>query len=114
MLFPNIRVWALLVFSGLSASAEDCRVLIDGTGCRTRQLAIQRIFEKIPGVDDVIVLPRKDAPAGNQRIFIVRSAGAALSREKLIEALGKRAKHYRVLTVTPENPAPVSAGAGSS
>lgn len=114
MMFYQMRILTILLFSGLSALAADCRVLIDGAGCRTRQLAIKRIFEKIPGVEDVIILPRSEAPVENQRFFIIRSGDTAPSREELIGALGRRAKHYRVLTVTPENVESVSAGAGSS
>lgn len=87
------------------ASAETARVLIDGTGCRTRQQAIQRIFEKLPEIDEVTILPRRDAPADNQRIFVLETPGPIPTKEKLIEALGRRAKFYKVLTVTEVTPA---------
>ena len=92
----------LIPFSFLlaaTACADTCRVLIDGTGCRTRQQAIQRIFEKLPDVEEVTILPRRDAPADNQRIFVIDSKAATPSKEELIEALGRRAKFYKVLTV---------------
>ncbi len=95
----RIIFFSLLI--SMIAHGETVRVLIDGTGCRTRQLAIQRIFEKMPDVDDVTILPRRDAPADNQRIFIVESKGPAPSKETLIEALGRRAKFYKIETVAP-------------
>jgi hypothetical protein len=82
-----------------TACADTCRVLIDGTGCRTRQQAIQRIFVKLPDVEKVTILPRSESPADNQRIFVIESKAATPSKETLIEALGRRAKFYRVLTV---------------
>lgn len=87
-----------------SAVAGDCRVLVEGAGCRTRQLAIQRIWEAMPPVTEVDILPRKEAPADNHRYFIVRSEGIAPNRKQLIEALGRRAKHYKVKTVEHDAP----------
>jgi hypothetical protein len=91
-----------MAFLALPAIAENCRVLVDGIGCRTRQLAVARSFEKIPGVKDVTILPRADAPAPNQRYLLIRSTHKAPSREQLMDALGKRAKHYRVIAVAPD------------
>jgi hypothetical protein len=65
-------------------------------------LAVARCFEKIPGVEDVVILPRAEAPAANQRYLRIRSTYKSPSREQLIEALGKRAKHYRVISVAPD------------
>ncbi|MEP4077212.1 hypothetical protein [Haloferula sp.] len=87
-----------------SAVAEDCRVLVEGAGCRTRQLAIQRIWEAMLTVSEVEILPRSAAPADNHRYFIVRSEETAPNRKQLIEALGRRAKHYKVKTVEPVTP----------
>ena len=109
-----MRIPALLAFMTIPVFADDCRVLVDGTGCRTRQLAITRIFEKLPGVEDVDVLPHAEAPAQNQRYFLIRSTGKAPSREQLIEALGRRAKHYHVISVGPRAAPVVNSGAGSS
>lgn len=95
-----MKILALLISLTTPAIAENCRVLVDGIGCRTRQLAVERIFEKIPGVDDVTILPRAEAPALNQRYLLIRSTHKAPSREQLIEALGKRAKHYHVISVS--------------
>jgi len=87
-----------------TAIADTCRVLIDGTGCRTRQQAIQRIFEKLPDVGEVTILPRRDAPADNQRYFIVEAKSEIPTKQSLIEALGRRAKFYKILTVEPLQP----------
>jgi hypothetical protein len=91
----------ILALLALHAHAEECRVLIDGTGCRTRQLAICKILEKVPGVKEVNILPRNEAPADNQRYFIVRSKGESPTQAELVAALGRRAKHYRILSVSP-------------
>lgn len=80
---------------------KEAQVLIDGTGCRTRQQAIQRIFEQMPEIDEVTILPRRDAPKDNQRIFIIETGGEIPSKERLIEALGRKAKFYKVLSVVP-------------
>ncbi len=97
----------------IPALAGESLVLIDGTGCRTRQLAIERIFEKIPGVTEVTILRREEAPAENQRYFRVKSTGESPGREQFIEALARRAKHYRILSVTPADAATVKPGAES-
>ena len=93
----------VVLFSWLMAGSVICageaRVLIDGTGCRTRQQAIERIFEKLPEVDRVTILPRRDSPADNQRIFVLQTNGDPPSKEELIAALGRRAKFYKVLSV---------------
>lgn len=76
--------------------AHDYRVLVDGAGCRTRQLAIQRAFAAMSGVHQVEIQPRSESPALNQRYFIIRSSEKIPNRDRLIEALGRRAKFYHV------------------
>lgn len=99
----------ILALLALHAHAEVCRVLIDGTGCRTRQLAIRKILEKFPGVEEVTILPRNAAPADNQRYFTVRSKAGSPTQAELVTALGRRAKHYRILSVSPVmEPPPVT------
>lgn len=100
---------ALLSILALTAWAEDCKVLVDGAGCRTRQLAIARIFKNLPEVTDVDLLPRTEAPALNQRYFVVRSVGKSPQREQLVRALGRRAKFYHVIEVAPLPPEDKSA-----
>jgi hypothetical protein len=46
--------------------------------------------------------PRIDAPAQNQRPIVVRSVGNSPTRDERIAALGRRAQHYRILSVVPE------------
>lgn len=94
-----MKVLLLVILLVQAALAADCRVLVDGSGCRTRQLVIQSIWEKLPGVTDVLILPRDKAPAANQRIFVIRSKDASPTKEQLIEALGRRAKFYHVIDV---------------
>ena len=94
---PILIALALLTTAG----ADTRRVLVDGAGCRTRQLAMQRIWEKLPDVEQVTILPRDQAPRDNQRYFIIVSRAQGPSQAQLIEALGRRAKHYKVLEVTP-------------
>lgn len=86
----------------IQAHAGDYRVLVEGAGCRTRQLAMQKIFEKMPGVRDVTILPRSEAPEDNQRYFLIRSTEPIPNREQVSMALGRRAKYYQVISVTPE------------
>ena len=96
-----MKIAILLAVLTTPLIAGECRALVGGTGCRTRQLAIERIFEKIPGVREVTILPRAEAPKENQRIFVIRCDGKTPDREQLIAALGRRAKHYQVISVTP-------------
>jgi hypothetical protein len=98
----GMRVILFSVLISSSAIAESCRVLVEGAGCRTRQLAIQRIWMALEGVDEVRILPREEAPAANHRYFILRSGGESPDKEELIRALGRRAKHYKVVSVEPE------------
>jgi hypothetical protein len=95
-----MKVIVVLILLALNAPADECRVLIDGAGCGTRQLAIRKILEKMPGVEEVTILPRGEAPAANQRYFIVRSKAGSPTREEVVKALGRRARHYRILSVT--------------
>lgn len=88
-----------LVFSLSSVIAEDCRVLVEGAGCRTRQLAMQRIWQELPGVTEVEIMPREKDTAPNHRWFVIRCVGDAPDKPRLIEELGRRAKHYHVLRV---------------
>ena len=94
-----MKVLLLVILLVQAALAADCRVLVDGSGCRTRQLAIQSIWEKLPGVSEVLILLREEAPAANQRIFVIRCKESSPTEEQLVEALGRRAKFYHVIDV---------------
>lgn len=96
-----MKYLALLLLLAVDGMAESCRVLVDGAGCRTRQLAMQRIWEELPRVSEVEILPREKAPAQNQRYFILRCDGSSPSKHELVQALGRRSKHYIVLSVEP-------------
>jgi len=97
----DMKSLLLLCVCVLPLSAAETRVLVDGVGCRTRQLAVVKIFERIPGIEKVEVLPRETAPRFNQRYFRLHSSGAQPGLEQLVLALGPRAKHYHVLSATP-------------
>lgn len=96
-----MKVWLILFLPVAVCSADPCRVLVEGVGCRTRQLAMQRIWEELPRVKNVEILPREKAPAANHRYFVIRCEGRPPSKEDLIKALGRRAKHYIVKSVEP-------------
>ena len=90
----------------IQAPAADYKVLVEGSGCRTRQLALEKVFERMPGVRDVTILPRAEAPEDNHRYFLIRSTGSMPSREQISKALKRRAKYCHIISVTPE-PQPV-------
>lgn len=100
--FRVVKILLLVILLVQSALAADCLVLVDGAGCRTRQLVIQKIWEKLPGVTEVLILSRDESPAANQRIFVIRSKAAFPTKEQLVEALGRRAKFYHVIHVTAQ------------
>ena len=98
-IFGVVKILLLVILLVQAALAADCRVLVDGSGCRTRQLVIQSIWEKLPGVTEVVILPREEAPAANQRYFVIRTKEASPTKEQFVEALGRRAKFYHVINV---------------
>ena len=97
-----MKIFPLIFLMVIQAHAADYRVLVEGTGCRTRQLAVEKVFESMPGVRVVTILPRAAAPRDNQRYFLIRSTESIPSREQVSEALGRRAKYCQVISVTPE------------
>ena len=99
-----MRFLLLIICHSSWAFAHDYRVLVDGAGCRTRQLAIQRAFAAMPGVKQVDIRPLAEAPALNQRYFIIRSSEKIPGTEPWIEALGRRAKFYHVQKVEALEP----------
>lgn len=99
-----MRFVLFLLFLSSWAHAHDYRVLVDGAGCRTRQLAIQRAFAAMPGVNEVEILPLAAAPALNQRYFIIRASRKIPNTPALIKALGRRAKFYHVQNFEPLEP----------
>jgi hypothetical protein len=84
--------------------AEEIRVAVDGVGCHTRQLAVQKIWSSMPGVSSVIILPRGPSDPANQRIFVI-TAGKAPDQAALETALGARTRFYKVLSVSTKDSA---------
>lgn len=98
-----------LILALAPLAAADFRALVEGAGCRTRQLTIQRIWKQLPGVTEVTILPRDEAPAPNQRFFILHGPDDPPGLDTLNQALGRRTKHYRAIRVEPA-PAPSDRG----
>jgi len=96
-----VRVPLLSLLLASVATAAPIEVLVEGAGCRTRQLAMIRIWSELEGVREVSVLDREHAPAANHRFFVIRSEREGPTKRQLIEALGRRAKHYHVKRVAP-------------
>lgn len=97
-----MKILLIFILTAIQTHADDYRMLVDGAGCRTRQLAIEKLFEGMPGVRDVTILPREEAPKDNQRYFLIRSTNPIPSSEQVSKALGRRAKYCHVISVTPE------------
>ena len=94
--------WCLCLFVLLTdLLADECRARVDGVGCRTRQLAVQRIWERLPEVDGVTVLPRDQRQKPNQRDFVLRCSGKTPTTKRLNEALGRRTSYYRAIQILP-------------
>jgi len=92
------RLTCLALLYGIAAaSADTVRVTVGDTGCPGRQNAVQGLWEKVPGVVSVTVLPRQPKQPPAQRIFVIVSKTAAPTEDSLRAALGRRAKHYPIL-----------------
>ncbi len=96
-------------FSGLllllslvaTACAGTIRVTVGNTGCRTKQLTVQSFWKAMPGIDSVVIVPRKSGDAANQRVFILTAKGKPPEQADLVRALGRRAGRYPILAVNP-------------
>ncbi|MEI7929608.1 MAG: hypothetical protein WCH40_13745 [Verrucomicrobiales bacterium] len=93
---------AAALLSITSARAVETLIEVDGVGCRTRQLAIQKIWSVLPGVTSVTILPRGPADTANRRNFVILSSQAP-TLETLDAALGNRSRFYRIRSVTPKD-----------
>lgn len=89
-----------LFLACLPVRAADVRVEVDGVGCHTRQLAVQKVWTKLPGVISVTILPRGTSDPANRRIFVI-TASPAPDQPALETALGARTRFYKVLKVSP-------------
>ncbi len=93
---------ACLTLSLFPAYADECRVAVDGVGCHTRQLAVQKVWKALGGVTSVTIQPRGQSDPANQRIFLI-SSEAPLDQATLQAALGPRSRFYKVLSVTRQD-----------
>lgn len=90
-----VIAWAIVA----SASAGTVQVTVGNTGCRTKQLTVQRLWRAMPGVRSVEIVPRKPGDAANQRVFIVTTDGAVPEQACLSRALGRRAERYPIMSL---------------
>ena len=93
---------AAALLSITSVRAVETLIEVDGVGCHTRQLAIQKIWSALPGIRSVIIIPRGPADAANRRTFVISSSQAP-TREALEAALGNRSRFYKIRSVTPKD-----------
>lgn len=97
----NILIaWCVAGF--LPLAAETVRVTVGDTGCPGRQLAVKRLWEKIPEVLSVTVLAKAHEGPAASRVFIVVSQGPSPDFTALQNALGRRAERYPILAYRPE------------
>lgn len=90
---------SLLLFLAATASAGTIRVTVDNTGCRTKQLTVQRIWKSMPGIESVAIVPRKSGDPANRRVFVLSAKGKPPEQKELERALGRRAERYPILAV---------------
>ncbi len=91
---------ALLLLSLIAtASAGTIRVTVGNNGCRTKQLTVQRLWKAMPGMESVVILPRKSGDPANQRVFILTAKGKPPEQTDLERALGRRAERYPILSI---------------
>ncbi len=84
-----------------TASAGTIRVTVGNNGCRTKQLTVQRLWKAIPGMESVVIVPRKSGGPANQRVFVLTTKGKAPEQADLEQALGRRAERYPILAFNP-------------
>ncbi len=93
---------ALLLLSLIAtASAGTIRVTVGNNGCRTKQLTVQGLWKVMPGIESVVIVPRKSGDPANQRVFILTTKGKPPEQADLERALGRRAERYPILAVDP-------------
>lgn len=84
--------------------AGAIHVAVGNTGCRTKQLTVQRLWKSMPGVRSVEIVPRKTGDPANQRVFIITTDGTDVNQAALARALGDRAGRYPILSLAPAPP----------
>lgn len=90
---------AILLFYITTVHAAEMHVAVDGVGCHTRQLAIQKLWSALPSVTSVAIRPRGQSDPANQRVFVIISTNPP-SRQALESALGARTRFYKILSVS--------------
>ncbi len=103
-----MRCWSRLLLALpfiATVSAGTVHVTVGNTGCRTKQLTVQRLWKAMPGVKSVAIVPRKSGDPANQRVFIVATTGADPDLATLSRALGRRAERYPILAHAAAGPA---------
>ncbi len=84
-----------------TASAGTIRVTVGNNGCRTKQLTVQRLWKAMPGMESVVIVPRKSGDPANQRVFVLTTQGKPPEQADLERALGRRAERYPILAINP-------------
>jgi hypothetical protein len=93
---------ALLLLSLIAtATAGTIRVTVGNNGCRTKQLTVQRLWKAMPGIESVVIVPRKSGDPANQRVFVLTTKGKPPAQAELENALGRRAERYPILAIHP-------------
>lgn len=93
---------ALLLLSLIAtATAGTIRVTVGNNGCRTKQLTVQRLWKVMPGIESVVIVPRKPGDPANQRVFILTTTGKPPEKTDLERALGRRAERYPIRAIDP-------------
>jgi hypothetical protein len=92
---------ALLLSLIATAHADTIRVTVGNNGCRTKQLTVQRLWKVMPGIESVVIVPRKSGDPANQRVFILTAKGKPPEQADLEQALGRRAERYPILAINP-------------
>ena len=87
---------AAALLSITSVRAVETLIEVDGVGCHTRQLAIQKIWSALPGISSVIIIPRGPADAANRRTFVISSSQAPTR-----EALEFFARTWQIASPSP-------------
>lgn len=83
------------------ANADAVAVVVGETGCVGRQQTVRKCWVKIPGVVSVTVLPRQSDKPGSKRTFVIESNGVSPTTDTLRTALGRREKHFPILSLRP-------------
>ena len=87
------------LISIVTAAAGELRVTVGDTGCRGRQLAVEKCWRAIDGVESVTILRRRAGDPPAQRVFVISCRGGIPDKETLTKALGRRSDRYPILKI---------------